>query len=421
MAAGQHARVMAFGVGAFTQGTLRVLRRSGASVSSYLTRPYAQWAPSQEGPVFDFRQVPNPCELLKRERPDFVLVQSIDWAQQAWCKEFLEMGIPIFCPTGEALLLERDRNFARQLCQQHGIPFPQSHLARTLGEAEEILTGDPRPYVIKNPLCSPGSPIHTIVCESIEDTRSWLPRLDYAEGVFLQEYMGRAEAGHIAFVSGGEIYSIVTNQEYKRAFNGNMGIVAGAPLGGLIELDREDRYGLARELLQPLLPWFQKTNFHGPVQVTAIRDGRRWSVLEYNVRIGVTSGPMILQLLENPVEVIRSVCLNEKPNLRWKEHLRYGCSVTLAGFGYPYVQQTGPRLPVTLISEPDTDILWNEVEQDADRKLFMTGHRIADVIAVAETLQDAIDRAYRNIAKIRCLGSYYRTDVGQTLWPPGHE
>jgi hypothetical protein len=54
-----------------------------------------------------------------------------------------------------------------------------------------------------------------------------------------------------------------------------MGIVAGAPLGGLVERDEHDKYGLARELIHPLLPWFRKVNYHGPIQVTAIKcDGR---------------------------------------------------------------------------------------------------------------------------------------------------
>ena len=48
-----------------------------------------------------------------------------------------------------------------------------------------------------------------------------------------------------------------------------------------------------------------------------------------------------------------------------------------------------------------------------------TGHRIADVIALAPTLKAAIARAYANIRKIRVVGSYFRTDVGQSLWPPG--
>ena len=413
--------VMALGVGAFTQGLLRILRENGANVCTYLTRNYAHYAPACEGPAFDSARIPNPCDLIRKRKIDFVVPMSIDWAQKPWASELLEMGTPIFCPTGDALKLERDRDFGRQLCEDAGIPFPRSYVARNLKEARGILRKDPRPYVLKNPLCSPTSPIHTIVCESVEDTRSWLERLDYGEGAFLQEYMGRAEAGHIALVSGGEIYSLVTNQEYKRAFTGNMGVVAGAPLGGLIEKDPRDKYDLARQLLVPLLPWFRKTNFHGPVQVTAMKRGRKWYVLEYNVRLGVTSGPMILRMLKNPVEVLSSAVRNEPIEVKFKEHLSAGCSLTVAGYGYPYVQLQGPRLPVEVTSRIDCDVWWNEVASEKGGKLQMTGHRIADVAAVAPTMEKAIAGAYRNIAKIRCLGSYYRTDVGANLWPPGSE
>jgi phosphoribosylamine-glycine ligase len=307
------------------------------------------------------------------------------------------------------------------LCEKLGIAFPRAHVARNRLEAEAILKNDPRAYVIKNPLCSPTSPIHTIVCESAEDTLHWLERLDYAEGVFLQEYMGRAEAGHIALVSGGEIYSLVTNQEYKRAFDGNMGIVAGAPLGGLAEKDPEDKYGLARELLHPLLPWFRETNFHGPVQVTAAKRDGKWYVLEYNVRMGVTSTQMILRLLKNPLAVIYSAARDEKIALQFREDLQFGASLTLAGFGYPYVSIQGPKLPVKLTASPTCDIWWNEVAEDARGGLVMTGHRIADIVAVSDSLERSISLAYENIRKLKCLSSYYRTDIGMSLWPPGKE
>jgi phosphoribosylamine--glycine ligase len=413
------AKVIAFGVGAYTQGMLRVLRESGADVCTYLTRNYAHYPPSLEGPTFDSAKVPNPCALLREQKPDFILPQSIDWAQKPWAAELLESGTPIFCPTGEALKLERERDFARQLCVQFGIRFPQSYVAASLEEARAILARDPRPYVIKNPLCSPTSPVHTIVCETVGDTLRWLERIDYAEGAFLQQYMGRAEAGHIAVVSNGEIHSLVTNQEYKRAFNGNMGIVAGAPLGGLVEKDPEDRYGLARECLQPLLPWFRETNFHGPVQVTAIRDGDHWSVLEYNVRVGVTSGPMILRMLENPVELLRGVCNNAAVTPKFKRELSHGCSITLAGYGYPFVQLSGPIVPVQVDGEFDCDVFWNEVGLDEAGVLCAMGHRICDVVALGASMAAAIGKVYKNIGKIRCLGSYYRTDVGASLWPPG--
>src|SRR5207249_1980724 len=156
----------------------------------------------------------------------------MDWGQAPWQDELLASKAPIFSPTGEGMRIERERDFARKPSDDFKVPFPQSHVAQNGLEAEKLLQKHPTPSITKQPLCSPNSPAHTIVCRSHEDTRSWLQHVDYAEGVFLQEYLGPCEAGHIALISGGDIYSLVTNQEYKRAFSGNMGVVAGAPLGG---------------------------------------------------------------------------------------------------------------------------------------------------------------------------------------------
>jgi phosphoribosylamine-glycine ligase len=293
-------------------------------------------------------------------------------------------------------------------------------VARNRLEAETILKDHPQAFVLKNPFCSPTSPIHTILCETMADTRSWLKHVDYAEGVFLQEYLGRCEAGHIALVSGGEIYSLVTNQEYKRAFAGNLGIVAGAPLGGLVEQDFGDKYGLAREMLHPLRPWFRAVNYHGPIQVTAVRRQDKWHVIEYNIRIGVTSGAMLLRMLRNPLDVLLQTAKNQPLSLEFVKELQFGCSLTLAGYGYPYVQVRGPQLPVEVTEPIDCDVWWNEVARDGEGVLRSTGHRIADIVAFGQTIEAAIARAYVNIRKLRSLGSYYRPDVGQSLWPPGH-
>jgi len=431
--------VLVLGVGSFAHSTTQILKDAGASVSTYLTRDYGHYAPSLAGSTWRREQFPSPAPLLKQKRVDVVIPMSIDWAQAPWKDELLATRTPIFGPAGEAMRIERERDFARQLCAEFKIPFPRAYVAPNRLEAEKILAQHPAPYVIKNPLCSPTSPIHTILCETIEDTRAWLRQVNHAEGVFLQEYLGRAEAGHIVLVSGGEIHSLVTNQEYKYAFNGNMGIVAGAPLGGLVERDLEDKYGLARELIHPLLPWLRKVNFHGPLQVTAIKANdsgsvgrassragssvtsphRKWHVIEYNIRIGVTSGPMILRMLKNPLETLLRTARNEKLDPQFKPSARFGCSLTLAGYGYPFTQVRGPHLPLEVDGKFDCDVWWNEVARDAEGQLVSTGHRVADVNAIASKLDAAIANAYANIRKIRVVGGYYRTDVGQSLWPPG--
>jgi phosphoribosylamine-glycine ligase len=412
---------MVFGVGSFAQSVTAVLRDSGAQVATYLTRNYGHFPPSLSGPTFTREAWPDPLPLLRDRKTDIVVPQSIDWAQAPWADDLVRSRTPIFSPVGEAMRIERERDFARRLCTRYRIPFPKARVARNRLEAERILARRPGPYVIKNPLCSPTSPIHTILCESVEDTRSWLKQVDYEEGVFLQEYLGRAEVGHIVLVSGGEIHSLVTNQEYKRAFDGNMGIVAGAPLGGLVELDPGDKYGLARELIHPLRPWLRENRFNGPLQVTAIRHRNRWHVIEYNVRIGVTSGPMILRLLKQPAEVILNTARDRKLDLAFNEGSKFGCQITLAGYGYPFTTVRGPHLPLDIRGEFDCDVWWNEVRRDAGGRLWSTGQRIADVMAFAPALDDAIARAYANIRNIRVLGSYYRTDIGRSLWPPGNE
>lgn len=411
--------VMVLGVGSFAHSTTQILRDAGAEVSTYLTRNYGHYGPSLTGPTYRREAFPSPVSAAQEQRADLLVPMSIDWAQAPWKEELLRLGVPLFSPAGEAMRIERERDYARQLCQEFDIPFPRAWVARNRLEAERILERHPMPFVLKNPLCSPTSPIHTILCESIEDTRAWVRQLNYAEGVFMQEYLGRREAGHIAVVSGGEVHSLATNQEYKRAFAGNMGIVAGAPLGGLVEQDPHDKYGLARQLLHPLRPWFRAVNYHGPIQVTAVFTANRWQVIEYNVRIGVTSGAMILRQLANPLEVLLQTARNQKVAPRFIAGREWGCSVTLAGYGYPYVQLHGPPLPVDVAEPLDCDLWWNEVARDANGKLVSTGHRIADVVALASTLEDAIQKAYANIQKIRSLGSYHRPDVGRSLWPPG--
>ena len=411
---------MILGVGSFAQSLGTTLADAGASVSTYLTRDYGHFPPSLVGETFLREPFPSPVPLIHERQTDIVIPQSIDWAMQPWANDLVKSGAGIFSPTGEAMRIERERDFARELCDRFKIPFPKSFVASNRLAAEKILAAYPRPFVIKNPLCSPTSPIHTILCETRADTRAWLRKVDYAEGVFLQEYLGRAEAGHIVLVSDGEIHSLVTNQEYKYAFNGNMGIVAGAPLGGLVERDPEDKYGLARELIHPLKPWLRAVKFNGPLQVTAIRRDGQWHVIEYNIRIGVTSGPMILRMLKNPVETVLKTARNEKLNLSFNPGLNFGCSLTLAGFGYPFTQVRGPHLPLEVKGKFDCDVWWNEVARDADDSLVSTGHRIADVIALGPMLDSAIAKAYANIAKIRVAGSYFRTDVGQSLWPPGN-
>ncbi len=403
-------RIMIFGVGTFAHSVMQILRDNGAEVSCYLTRESGHFGAASVGKTWTQREHPSPIPIIRKWKPDVIIPMSIDWYNEPWADK---LNVPIFCPTGEAIKIERDRDFARGLCATYKIPHPQTYLAKNKLDALEILRNDPRPYVLKNPFCSPQSPIRVTVCKSVEDTYEWLNRIDFSEGVLLQEYLGTEELGHFMFIADGKIQSLVSNWEYKYAFTGNMGPLAGAPLGGLAEQDYDDKFNLAKNLVLPLLPWLKKTKFCGPLQVSAIKKCGKWHVIEYNTRLGVTTNMLLLRMLKNPVETIIAVAKGEKFKPCWHPQKKWGCSLTLAGYGYPYPLSVKPtKLPISFTDTLSCDLWWNEANK-TNNKLFTDGHRIAEVAAFSDKKSEAVKIAYENIKKIQCLGSYYRLDIGK--------
>ena len=201
-----------------------------------------------------------------------------------------------------------------------------------------------------------------------------------------------------------------------------MGIVAGAPMGGLVEQDAGDKYGLARELLHPLRPWFREVNYHGPIQVTAARHRGHWHVLEYNIRIGVTSGAMLLRMLANPTETLLRTGRNQKLQPQFKRgneirllHHAGRLRLSLCAIG-------GPSLPVETTGPFDKgcDVWWNEVARGEDGRLVTTGHRIADVIGFGARSR----RDQKSLARIFAKSAAWAVIIGRTsarrFGRPGH-
>src|SRR5690349_10618394 len=113
---------MVLGVGAFAHSTSQILKEDGAVVSTYLTRDYGHYPPSLASPIYSKDAFPSPVPLIKQNGIDLVVPMSIDWVLASWRDELLASRAAIFCPTGEGMRIERERDFARQLCREFKIP-----------------------------------------------------------------------------------------------------------------------------------------------------------------------------------------------------------------------------------------------------------------------------------------------------------
>jgi phosphoribosylamine-glycine ligase len=129
---------------------------------------------------------------------------------------------------------------------------------------------------------------------------------------------------------------------------------------------------------------------------------------------------MFLRMLTDPVGLLLKAARDEHLDVKFKKAVPFGVSVALAGYGYPFAFVKPPELPIGYsgpLHGRNFDLWWNQVE--LRKGLVSGGHRLADVVGFGGSVQSAAREAYARIGRIRCLSSYFRTDIGGSLWPPG--
>ncbi len=109
---------------------------------------------------------------------------------------------------------------------------------------------------------------------------------------------------------------------------------------------------------------------------------------------------MILRMLKDPAQIVfadgakRKIKTGVQRKIKlWAARSRWPVTVILLR------KCAGRSCRWKRMGKFDCDVWWNEVARGADGKLFSTGHRIADVIALAPKLDAAIAKAYQNIRK----------------------
>lgn len=360
----------------------------------------------------------TPTELAVNFDTNLYITDSIDWVRRPWAQSLIERG-SVFSPHGEAMRLERERAFGMELASRCGIAVPRSALVENRAEAHIAISGDSSLTVLKNPLCSPSAPLHTIVCATAEEATYAVNKADDTEGIFLQQNLGGTEIGHIALVADGEVVPLVTNQEYKWSKDGGQqGHVVGRPLGGIVEADTTDKYCLAKQLIEPLAEWFEAVGFRGPVQVTAGLHNGKWKVMEYNVRLGVSSGPLIATMLDNPFATFRDVANGLRPNPCFRKDFDIG---VLQAVTTP-PEKVGVDVPHCVIESAKNgpaDVWWEAVTE-SPKGMCVRGERPFVLAGFSSTIEDALGKTAIVLDQLDRSDFDFRQDVGRTLWPPGN-
>ncbi len=331
------ASVMILGVGSFAHSLGRTLADAGTTVSTYLTRNYGHFPPSLVGPTFSRDAFPSPVPLIKKNGVDVVIPQSIDWALAPWAKDLMKSGVGIFSPTRRGDAHRAGTRFCPQTVR--GLQNPVS--AGLCGVQPD--RGGKNSRAASAAVCHQKSALladqsrFTRFCAKPSRTRgrgcgtSIMPRAFSCRNTWDAPKPGTSRSSAAAkFIPSSPIRNTNTPSTATRASS------PARRSAESLSATRMTNTAWRGELIHPLLPWLRKVKYHGPIQVTAVKCNssvgrassragssvasphQKWHVIEYNIRIGVTSGPMILRMLKNPLETVWRTTRNEKLEPQFK-------------------------------------------------------------------------------------------------------
>ena len=162
------------------------------------------------------------------------------------------------------------------------------------------------------------------------------------------------------------------------------------------------------------------TPFKGVLYCGLMMTARGPQVLEFNARFGDPETQAILVRLESDLVDAFDACIDGRlteTTLRWAQGAS-ACVVASSG-GYPGSYKTG--LPITGLGVaaqvPGVQVFHAGTTQ-VGGQMLTAGGRVLGVTAAADTLAEALDRAYQALAEIHFEGIYYRRDIGHRALKP---
>ena len=137
-------------------------------------------------------------------------------------------------------------------------------------------------------------------------------------------------------------------------------------------------------------------------------------VIEYNCRFGDPETQVVLPLLKTGLLDIMEAVIDGRLAEQKVEFLpQAACCVILASGGYPKNYYTG--LPITGLNQAEEQgaaVYYAGVKEE-EGKLLTAGGRVLGVTALAETLPQAVEKAYQAAEQIHFDNMHCRKDIGR--------
>lgn len=371
---------------------------------------------------------------------DFAVVTPDDPLIMGCADLLRDKGIAVFGPSKKAARIEGSKSYSKAFMKKYGIPTANYEEFTSYEEAlDYVKSQNSYPTVIKadGPALGKGVIIAKDEDEADAALRSMMKDKAFGasgEKVVIEEFLEGPEITVLAFCDGKNIKPMLSSMDHKKVGDGDvglntggMGVVAPNPFYTKeVETEVYEKIMLptVRGLLEEGAP------FKGCIYFGLMLTEQGVKVIEYNCRFGDPEAQTILPMLKGDLlDIMIATEKGEIDEIPVEFTGDASCCVVIASGGYPKEYTKGydidfselfgsaPAAQEKVGFEADSGITvfhagTTVTNEGGDSVYHTSGGRVLNVVAVANTLYEAIEKAYGAARKIKFKDAFFRNDIG---------
>ena len=359
-------------------------------------------------------------EFAKNNAIDYAVVAPDDPLVLGCVDALNEIGIPCFGPKANAAIIEGSKAFSKNLMKKYNIPTASYEVFTELSEALKYLETAPIPTVIKADGLALGKGV--IIAETREEAKTaatdMMANAKFGKSgttVVIEEFLTGPEVSVLAFTDGKVVKPMVSSMDHKRIGDNDTGLNTGGM--GTIAPNPYYTEEIAKICMEKIfLPTIGAMNaegrpFQGCLYFGLMLTPAGPKVIEYNCRFGDPETQVVLPLLESDLLTVVQACTNgtlAETEVKFAD--KHACCVVTASGGYPESYPKGLPISMTEEASAHTYVAGAKLENG---KLLTSGGRVTGTTAVADTLAEAVQEAYRLAEGVVFENAYRRSDIGK--------
>lgn len=361
--------------------------------------------------------------FAKQEQIDLTIVGPEAPLVAGVVDEFQKDSLVIFGPSASTAQLEGSKAFAKQFMHQHGIPTGNYAVFTNYQDAENYISSQSFPIVIKADglAAGKGVVIATNLDEALQCAKHMLSGSSFGEAghrIVVEEFIQGEEASFICMVDGEHVLALASSQDHKARDDGDtgpntggMGAYSPAPI-----INDAMHKKILQQVIRPVVQGFaeQNTPYVGFLYAGLMIDhDNKPYVLEFNCRFGDPETQPILMRMQSDLAELCLAGTNKQlhqHNIEWDERAAVG--IVLAAGGYPESYDKGEVIQGLPEQDSDAQKVFHAGTKMNQGKVVTNGGRVLCATALGSDIASAQHSAYKLVDQITWPNMFYRKDIG---------